>query len=290
MSGYNYNYNEQTDTNNILNPNFTFTHMNSINNSTIGYITQNNFIPNTNNINNYYQIMTPTISQIPTITTTSPALTSTIPTISTSFANSLLFPGTTTQIFNTITGPLGHHIYGLTGPTGGNYTIIDSGASGHNGPNPIYNHEENIIEDTGGPNYPPIGPQYDNEIPYYNGPQGATGHFGCPIGLTGTWGGMDNYGNVLKIKNKNFEFEANSSYHNRYYYLKYNNKKTNVILKINPNTDEPYSNPKFMRLIKELDYISNYEKDIDIVSKCQTIIRRDKYIKQKMDRKMKITI
>ena len=172
MSGY--NYNEQTDPNNILNPNFSFTHMNSVNNSTIGYITQNNFIPNTNNINNYYQIMTPTIttlspvltssnqliSHIPTITTTSPALTVSTPTFGTSFANSLLFPGTTTQIFNTITGPLGHNLpINIYGPTGGNYTIIDSGASGHNGPNPIYNHEENIIEDTGGPTYPPMGPQ-----------------------------------------------------------------------------------------------------------------------------------
>lgn len=290
MSGYNYNYNEQTDPNNILHPNFSFNHMNSVNNSTIGYITQNNFIPNTNNINNYYQILTPTI------TTTSPALTSSMPTFSTSFANSILFPGTTTQIFDTITGPLGHHIYGipgLVGPTGGNYTIIDSGASGHNGPNPIYNHDGNVTADTGGSNYPPMGPQYDYETPYYNGPQGATGHSGFEYsGVTGSWGGMgtEYYGDVLKIKNNNFEFDAKTYNYSRYYFLKYNNKKTNVTLKLNQNTGEPYSNAKFMRLIKELDYISNYEKDIDIASKCQTILRRDKYIKQKMDKKIKITI
>jgi hypothetical protein len=142
------------------------------------------------------------------------------------------------------------------------------------------------------------------------GMSGMTGMTGT-IGMTGTlgmtgMGGMTGIGGMtgnitgindnlydktkLHIKNDKIYFESISENGDRQYIFSYNGVTHQAILKINPETDEPYANTKFMNLIKYILDISNNESDAYIKSICNKIIMKDKNIYNKLKNKIKITI
>ena len=103
---------------------------------------------------------------------------------------------------------------------------------------------------------------------------------------------INNYDNAkLSINTGEFKFESiRIDKKSHLYNLSYKIKKYKVILKINENNGQPYSNPKFMEMINYIEEIIKLNTDEEVVSTCKIICEQDYYIKCKLLQKISITI
>jgi len=103
---------------------------------------------------------------------------------------------------------------------------------------------------------------------------------------------INNYDNAkLSINTGEFKFESlRIDKKTHLYNLSYKNKKYKVVLKINENNGQPYSNLKFMEMINYIEEIIKLNIDEEVVSRCKIICEQDYYIKCKLLQKISITI